>query len=403
MEIIGNIPLRLSEKEYPYEFVWKIREEDKNVQKLITHFEEKFNADVHVVPAVNVVAMRGEEKTKNMYGDGEPGQNIGIPESAYKKFTGNTLDLKGEEIFIVYHQMSGDKAHPVDFSTYGEQKLHFGSAYANGGFIENQGAHFFREYEVKGFERKNLLGYLGKGFNENVIVFSDKYFEKILAEEIQKDLEAKASFDRDGINNRLSANENGKFKIEKAEDYPNSMALIKVDDKYIDKIEKELSFFEKEEDDTKKVQYEYNPQVRMYYNSKNVIKENMTDRIMKFISNLFLFFLLLFTAVYIIYTNIINELEEKKIEYNFLNCLGMQKEKIFKMLLFEFDLFAYIPLVTSSICSIVFLNFLFRVRLFTGEEVIQYSKMLAILWIGIWVIYSGFYMIFRRSMKKQVQ
>lgn len=403
MELIGNIPLKLSKKEYPYEFVWKLREDDEDAQKLIKGFEEKYNAEVQIIPAVNVVAMRGEEKTKNAYGDGEPGQNIGIPESAYKKFTGNSLDLNGEEIFIVYHQMVGDKAHPVDFSTYGGQKLHFGSAYANGGFFQNKESNFFRMYKVKGFERKNLLGYFGKGFNENVIVFSDEYFKKILAEEVQKDLEAKAYFDLNGVNNRLQASEGGELKIEKAEDYPDSMALIKVDDKYINGIEEELSLFENSMDAAKKVQYEYDLQVRMYYNSKNIIQENMTDRIMKFISNLFLFALLLFTAIYIIYTNIVNEMEEKKIEYNFLNCLGMQKERMFKMLLFEFDLFAYVPLVVSTICSIVFVSFLLRLRLFTAIEVVDFSKKLAVLWIIIWAIYSSFYMLFRRSVKKQVQ
>lgn len=394
MEVLGNFPLKIAKAEYPYEFVWKMREDDEKAAELLQSFKEEYQAEIKVIPAVNVVAMRGEEKTKNKYGDGEPGQNIGIPESVYRQLTGETPDLHGEEIFIVYHQMPGDKAHPLDFSTYGNQKLHFGSAYAHGGFFSNQSEHYFRSYKVKGFERRNMLGYLGKGFNENVVVFSDAYFEKILSEELQKDLENKVIFDLDTPADGV---------VEKAADYPTSIALIKTEEQFMDSIEGKLSNFEKNLNEAKKVQYQYDSQVKMYYNRDTVIKETSTDRIMKFISNLFLFLLLLFTSIYMIYTNIVNELDEKKQQYYFLNCLGMEREKIFKTLLFEFDLFAYIPLTVSTICSGIFLFFVLRLRLFTPAETALYVKMIGALWIGIWCVYILFYRHFRQNAKKQLQ
>lgn len=394
MEVLGNFPLKISKKEYPYEFVWKMHKDDADAQQLLKNFEAEYQAAVKVIPAVNVVAMRGEEKSKNQYGDGEPGQNIGIPESAYRQLTGETLHLQGEEIFIVYHQMPGDKAHPIDFSTYGNQKLHFGSAYAHGGFFSNQNAQYFRIYPLKGFERRNLLGYLGKGFNENVVVFSDAYVEQILSEELQRDLDNKAIFDLDA---------SADSPAEKAEDYPNSIALIHVEEQFMDRLEVKLSNFEKNLKDEKKVPYQYDPQIKMYYNRDTVIKETSTDRIMKFVSNLFLFLLLLFTSIYMVYTNIVNELDEKKQQYYFLNCLGMQREKIWNTLLFEFDVFAYIPLAVSTLCSGIFLFFILRLRLFTRTETVFYGKMISALWIGIWCIYTLFYIRFRNQAKKHLQ
>lgn len=402
-QLAGNFPFQISEKEYPYKFVWKIRGDDSRAEKLLNEFENKYQAEIKKIPAVNVVTMRGKAAVQNMYGDGVSGQNIGIPENTYFQLTGKKLNLEGQSIYIVYHQMPGDKAHPIDYTTLGNQKLHFGSAYLNGGFKQNELTHFFREYKVSGYERKNLIGYWGKGDNENIVVFSDEYFNKIKKEEIQKDLEAKAREEILGNYYDLSEGELKGAGIERAEDYPDSLALIKVENEFVDDIHSKLDIYEKDSKEAQKSQYIYDSTVKMFYDSREAISENTTERTMTFAAYSFQAFLIMFAVLYIVYMNIMDAADEKKKTYEFLKHMGIRKREILKILLAEFDIFTYVPCVVSVVFGSSAVAALANLRLLDITDRQNYFLIILILWIGVLLNYILFYGIFRHSIKNKLQ
>lgn len=393
--MVGCFPIQLGKEEFPYEFVLKTRSDDEQAKELVERMEDEYHVKTQSFPAVNVVSQRGDEFIADRYGNGYNGQGIGIPESVYRQFTGKTLELTGKNIHVVFQQLSSDKAHSVDYYSLGEQSLHFGSGYKQGGIFAEP-IPCFRYYKVQGIERNILFGYLGKGYNENVIVFSDEYFEQILDKEIQEDLDVKWIAHRE-TDLRLDSNE-----PEKAENYSNSLVLIQAEQKYASDIEKLLKEYEESLPFEKKVQYIYDATVKMYYNSDTLIRENAAERTLKLVTCGLQSVFILFVILYLLYLNINEDYDLKKRQFEFLRCLGVPRKEAANAVLFESTFTAYVPMAIGSVMGLGYAVRIPCLRLYTGAEWQRYLKGMGIVWGIAWLVFVLGYELMKKFMRKRI-
>ena len=116
----------------------------------------------------------------------QQGQNIGISESTYrelKKLAGEKprdlmLDEAGEKIHVVYQQDQASKARPLDWYLCSSRPyVHIGQALMGHNYITREQTYPPRE--IVSEEREALTGAYRQGRYENLIVFSDTYFESV--------------------------------------------------------------------------------------------------------------------------------------------------------------------------------------------------------------------------------
>ena len=89
------------------------------------------------------------------------------------------LSADGKEIYIIYQQDKSTKAHPLDYlNSRKEPYLHIGQPIESYGFLDREKIYPTRT--VKGEKTDILTGAFRQGSEENLVVFSDKYFEKVL-------------------------------------------------------------------------------------------------------------------------------------------------------------------------------------------------------------------------------
>lgn len=283
----------------------------------------------------------------------------------------------------------------MDYYSLGEQSLHFGSGYKQGGIFAEP-IPCFRYYKVQGIERNILFGYLGKGYNENVIVFSDEYFEQILDKEIQEDLDVKWIAHRE-TDLRLDSNE-----PEKVENYSNSLVLIQAEQKYASDIEKLLKEYEESLPFEKKVQYIYDATVKMYYNSDAVIRENAAERTLKLVTCGLQSVFILFVILYLLYLNINEDYDLKKRQFEFLRCLGVPRKEAANAVLFESTFTAYVPMTIGSVMGLGYAVRIPCLRLYTGAEWQRYLKGMGIVWGIAWLVFVLGYELMKKFMRKRI-
>lgn len=397
LQVAGCFPLRIGREAFPYEFVMKTRTDDQQAKDLLKLLESKYNARTQMFPAVNVVTARGDEfiSEGGRTGVGNCGQNIGIPESVYKKFTGKVLGLTGENIYIVFQQVSGDKAHPIDYATLEEASLHFGSAYRLSNYYM---LHYtFRPYQIEGSERNILFGYLGRGYNENIVVFSDEYFEQILDGEIQTDLDTKQIWGEESSSEMLD-----RGGAEKAENYPDSIVLIETELADVADIEALLQEYELNLPFERRVQGLYDATVKLHYNSSDVIQETMAERTLKLITCGLQFVFLIFVMVYLLYLNMNEDFDMKKRQFEFLRCLGLSKKEAAGAVLYEASFTAYMPIIIGSVASVIYAIGIPKLRDYTKAEWLHYLPIMGMIWGIAAVVYFTVFYLMKRSIRKKI-
>ncbi len=109
------------------------------------------------------------------------GQQIGLSEETYRELTGKSLGLSGKEIAIFFQQGKGEVAHPLDFTTlYGSPRIRVGTPRHYLWYERDK--EFDRSYQLVSEMRQQILGPLAEGRQEQILIFSDTYFQKVYAE-----------------------------------------------------------------------------------------------------------------------------------------------------------------------------------------------------------------------------
>ncbi len=371
---------------FPYDFVCIADEGD---DEFFAEMEEKYDVNIISYPMVRVA---NADKTERLEGIGvlrPQGQQIGISETTFHQLKKNLdrnyqeelldLDENGEKVYVVHQQDRSVKAQPVDW-TYGSEKpfLHIGLPCAsyNMSSPSNNGTYIKRE--ISGEEIGSLIGCFRQGNLENIIVFSDAYFEK--AQEMWKytDIE---------FGNWI---EDEEMRIEgvNIRQGPTKLVLINAEPEDVDALEQEMEVLKANHT----YEAKYDGEVSCYYSRKTAIDDMKTEHVMKQIVNFSVVIVLVMTSVFLIYVKTISEMDEKKKRADFLKCMGMRKKERIRILKGELYLFYRVPALITVAATIFFTAATFHARMYTGEVIKAYLRNAVWIWIG-WILIEGAFVV----------
>lgn len=335
VELGSNLIAVPEENLVPYDFVLMAHKEDDAALEKI---ETDYQAEVNQYPMYRVTAAQGSAFgfMAFMVQYNPPGQYIGISETTYTQLCrerGITLEkplgLGEKEIHVVIQQDSSFKLRPLDIGSKFETPTLA---------IGNPGNSFeYETWDVKSHEIAILTGMLQRGAQENLVVFSDKYFEEAYA---------------------------------KIEGQANNLCLVNVPKenyKAVDAVMSELREEHKQDEN-----YDYD--IRVYYGKQEMVNDIISERYTKEVLYAFVLFMLAASAWFLTYIKFSFDAEEMRQRYRFLEDMGMHEKEKLRTIRKEMWPFARIPLLVSASGAVIFTILLFRVRMYQPEQILHYIK-----------------------------
>ena len=399
---------------FPYDFVCLADETD---DEYLNRMKENYDVEMHEFPMVRVSSYDATEQNESVIYQGNPiqGQHIGISESTYhalKKLQNDAyvkIDLglseDGEDIYIVYQQDQSVKAQPTAFwAPRKKPLLHIGLPCSGVNITSlHQIDIGYRNYEVKGEEAGSLTGVFKQGTRENLIVFSDEYFEEI------KELWKTANI----ITGEYIENETDRIENLTIYQGVTKLVLVNVDEKDISHISEEMTDFE-----TRHLQKEaeayvisggvYDTSISYCYTKEEAVKNISTERYMKIIMNTLVIGIFAFMYLMLLVIKMLSEKEMNCQKLSFLTCMGMRKKDRINLIRQELFYYYYcLPTGMAILFGGVFTGIVFRARLYSIIDMKKYLcyyvpaviMYLIFVTIGIWCVVS-FYACFIERRKE---
>ncbi len=311
--------------------------------EFIKRLSETEGMEVMTFPMVRVIGNRAEQPgrfdTAKVYS-----QNIGISESAYhelkkrqdsgyrKKALG--FDADGAGIYIVHQQDKSTKARPIDYWT-GE--YYVGSVYSySAGFDEWGDNELAEPFRTAGEETSALIGIMCQGERENIVVFSDAYFEKARQEAMELD-------------------------------YPGPTKLILANGKEdaFASLEPELKAFKERHRKDEK----YDARVKSYYRKEDAQKRFRAELDMKRVMAEFLLPIFFLACVLLIKIKLMTERRANERRTEFLSCMGMRKKERCGILRSEMRIYYIVTLLISAAVSAALIWATFRARFYEPADI----------------------------------
>lgn len=166
VSLLDYLPANTPEN-FPYDLVWMANEEDR---EFLDSIKMEYHVEIEEWPCFRAAT-------------GDYAEQMAISAGTYEKWTGKALELKGREVHVVYQRDRADRNHlGIDYNTK-TPDIYIGSAradlwlYIQGEIIP--GEEFDHDYKVVGYEDRVLTGIFGTAEQENIIVFSDAYYEEV--------------------------------------------------------------------------------------------------------------------------------------------------------------------------------------------------------------------------------
>lgn len=273
---------------------------------------------------------------------------IGIPEFVYielkeKKYgeKPEALGLTGEEIAVVYQEDTSVKAHILDWLRP-EEGIHLQTLNPD---LELYGFEAYQAKKVQKEERDILTGVCSNGMWQNLIVFSDEYFQELFQGERMYLLNTGEAYDKVGD-----------LLTEKA-------------------VEEETINF---------------------YGRKSSIQDMETERYLKQVIWLFMTVMTGVCGIYLIFIKFCFEMDEIVERYRFLDCMGMHENTLKKTLRSEMLPFFALPFIAGGGSAVIFSALTFKVRMYTGEEIMKYLCYALPVWLFYWLIQAAVYQVLKR-------
>ena len=163
VEIAEVLPLDKYRENYPYDMVWMAKEEDEAfAEKLV----RKYDGNMTELPMIRVTTYYGA-------------QHIGVSASEYEKLTGKDVNLSEREILVGIEDSEYQKEKKITDEDY----LNTYSFLFTGKYQEDMAEISHTDpqylYDIKDIFTQNVIGqYSTDQWHENIIVFSDTYFQK---------------------------------------------------------------------------------------------------------------------------------------------------------------------------------------------------------------------------------
>lgn len=398
IQFISIINDEKAENLYPYDFMCIA---DRADDKIFEKIKEKYHATVVEYPMVRVA---NADKTEHSEGRGEvviQGQQIGISESTYYKLKkaidpsdkkkSLKLDKNGKKVYIVHQQDRSTKAQPLDW--YYNKKLpdlHIGLPCEYCDHADHETTYY--EKIVAGEEISSLTGCYSTPKCENLVVFSDEYFEK--AKNEWKDTDVLTGYKVERYN-AIYGDEGEPYIVEG----PTKLVLIQTDEKYMDQIDREL---ESKEEKHKYIG-NYDSTVKFHYSSKTAILDMKTERAVKALICIYIILTLSVLNWIMLYAMHEMEKKEKTEREQFLIFMGMDKNERKKMNRREWYVYWIIPTIILVISTAFFMRDTMVARMYT-EDMREICELQEIELLIIWIVINGIYFwIMNRKVGKELK
>lgn len=363
---------------FPYDFVCMATEADETFWKQL---QEKYDVKFQEYPMVRVTNVDNSEKLDDARAVIMPqGQHIGISETTYKelnkalgkKSEKMNLSADGKEIYIIYQQDKSTKAHPLDYlNSRKEPYLHIGQPIESYGFLDREKIYPTRT--VKGEKTDILTGAFRQGSEENLVVFSDEYFEKV------QDDWKKYNWITGDLVEEGEAEEGVTIHH-----WPTKLVLLNVKNADYQKIEKELLAFRK----VHKEDERFDKDVLSCYSKRTTMEQIESERFMTTVVDIFIMGAFLLGSVLVIYLKYESEMTDKKKRNHFLTCIGMSSKEREKLIRTETGIFFWIPAVVAVVMVPVLTGEIWNMREYTKADCVHYLRYLLILAV-IYLVVQG--------------
>lgn len=345
------LPLEYISNQFPFEYVVL-----GDSEKIFEEIEERFSlkGTHYKMVSLTVPSIQENNTGSRMDIDGQ-GQQIGISASTYEKITKEKLSLSGKEIGIFYQKDKGEVAHPLDFTTlFGSPRMKVGVP----GFYlwYKRDEVFASDYKIKVEKRKNILGQLVGGRQEHLVVLSDDYFQKV--------------YQQEGFPSYF-----GTYRLTKETN------------------RKEWGTWTKSYKEEKQFFSVYDKTIQPVYDCQNIVEQIESLYLMKLFFYSFLGGLFQLGVLYVFVWRMNIDGKDWKERMYLYETLGMNREKIWKILRREHSLPYELALGFSLIFSTVFAIGLMWVRDFCIWEQGVFLKYM----IPSFLIYGGVHWILIRT------
>lgn len=381
------------EKLYPYDVVCLADDSD---DMFIHELTKKYNLETYIFPALRVTTYDSTESRENGLSRPIQGQHVGISESTYHALKKRVdpgyiekslgLDAEGKDIYIVYQQDESVKAHPIGyFIPRDKPMLHIGKPCPMVDIYHKHDNGYFY-YHVKGKETGSLIGVFGQGMKENIVVFSDAYFEK--AKEFWKTT--------DIINGKQI--ENVEERVEGFNIYQGMTKLVLInrkDENAEEAFIRELEMFEKRHIQEEDAVYTrpfigrglYDASVSYHYMKNQEVSNLVAERMMKLTMNYIVMIVFFAMNLMLILIHILSEKELNERRVEFLNCMGMCKKKRISLIRNEIIRHYYFfPVVMAIVAAVLFTVCTFHVRMYAEDVIRLFLRKMIPFWAGYFVI-----------------
>lgn len=371
-EIVSSEIAKSPQTMFPYDYICMATDDD---QKLFQEIEKENLAEVTIYPMVRVTSVDNSPRMDDIRSCMQPqGQNIGISETTYKALCEKIgrkprkLDLSddGKKVYLIYQEDESVKAHPVDYyPNRTNPYLHIGQPVLSYDYLIRE--KIFMPREVTGSETGNLIGNLRQGEHENIIVFSDVYFAKV-----QEDWKT------------TEYHTGTKLEEEEAIDdvtihhWPDRLVLINADEKDRSAVEEKLKAFQ----ENHKFDDHFDSSVQSWYSKDELISQIKSERFMNIAVSAFIIVILISVIIVLLYMKAESEMEEKKRQQEFLECMGMRKKERLRLIKLEVTYFLWVPFVIATFIIIAFTAILWNIRLYTQADCMAYTKILIIIYLA---------------------
>lgn len=362
-----------ADKLLPYDLVLIADEGD---QEFLMKLHEMNGVDAAEYPMVRVTGSESDTP-------GIASQNIGISESTYHalkkaqdpdyKEKNLGLDDKGEKIYIVHQQDKGTEAKPLDYyDNYVpvETPVLYTGPVCEGYSPDNFPAEFshsltvtsFYIRQIEGEETDSLTGVFCQGERENLVVFSDAYFEKARDD-------WKVTHPYTGW--ILTPEEFEEEGIEPVQG-PTRLVLVKAGEETLKKLEPELAAYKERH----KTEEKYDTKVRSYY-LKSEVKQRI-DAELQMRRNMSLLLMAAFFAASVLLLGI-KMMTEKKVNIRraqFLNCMGMKQKERKELLRSEMRVYYILTVLVSCVLSAGLITGTVMARIYEAADISRLVRMI---------------------------
>lgn len=364
MKVTSGIIAAEPEDLYPYDYVLLANSKDA---ELADEFGSQCKGEVTAYPMVRATTIDNTERLDPPRKIIEQqGQNIGISESTYrelKKLTGQEvkkdlgLDAEGESIHIVYQQDQASRAKPLDWYMLTTRPyLHVGQPLTN--YDVDNYEKYYPKKKIAGEEVTSLIGCFKQGKYENLVVFSDAYFEKV-----KDNWKTTDRYTGEPIE-ESNADLNGNIY-----EGPTQLLLINVPEEYAGKADELVKRFR----EAHVYDESLDPLVDSAYSKETAVSRRQMERVFEITVNSFICIMLLAVSLLLLYMKVEMEVPSMKARYQFMDRIGMRQKERIRAEKKEIARFVKIPLGIAVPLSLVFTVIVFQLRDFSGQDISAYG------------------------------